>query len=155
MMLFELHRGPSAPNWATLPSLAEHSANFDMTLRQTSMPELVGRINGGYRKFELDLESIYDLTDPDKSAIRAIVARELKRRVEAVSGRSLIEEKSIEGSVKKIDPRSFHPAEFEFPAGVELPSRPEGLRVNYLTLIRNRGCKHRPTDAIAKITSGE
>jgi hypothetical protein len=38
MMLFEIHRGPSrAHSWATLPSLAAHSAAFDGALRDTSI----------------------------------------------------------------------------------------------------------------------
>jgi hypothetical protein len=131
MMLFELHRGPSrAPNWATLPSLAQHSANFDTALRQTSTAELPGKINNLFRRFELELGGIDNLTDPDKAAIRAIVAGELKRRVEVISGGGLIEEKSVDGPGIQIDPRSFHPVDFaDFPAGPELPSRPEGWLV--------------------------
>jgi hypothetical protein len=132
MMLFELHRGPSrAPNWATLPSLAQHSANFDTALRETSTAELAGKINGLFRKFEVELDGIDDLTDPDKAAIRAIVAGELKRRVEVIRGGGLIEEKSVEGPAAQIDPRSFHPVDFaDIPEGAKLPSRPEGLSVS-------------------------
>jgi hypothetical protein len=129
MMLFELHRGASrANNWATFPALAQHSANFDTALRQTSPGKLAGKINGLYRHFESDLNSIDDLTDPDKAAIRAIVASELKKRVDAIRDRGPIEEKSVDGVRRMMDPRSFRPIDFdEYPPTAKLPSRPEGV----------------------------
>jgi hypothetical protein len=82
MMLFELHRGPSRTStWATLPPLASHANAFDVALRETASQELGRKINDLYHRFELDLRKIDELTDPDKAAIRGLVASELRNRV--------------------------------------------------------------------------
>jgi hypothetical protein len=129
-MLFELHRGPSrAPGWARLPELATHAESFDTALRETSSDELPKRINDLYRRFEAQLASSEELTDPDKGIIRGQVADELLMRVKKIRGGGLIEEKSMTPQ-QTINVRSFRPSEFlDIPAGVELISRPEGVPV--------------------------
>jgi hypothetical protein len=77
MMLFELHRGASrASTWATLPGLAAHVAVFDALLKsEAAMPELKTKLNKAFIDFEMDLRTVEDLTNPDKSAIRSLNRR--------------------------------------------------------------------------------
>ena len=129
-MVFELHRGPTrAPSWATLPRLATHAAEFDAALRNTSAADLARRIDELFRVFEADLDGIADLTDPDKAAIRALAADELRKRVGKIGDGGIIDEKGF-GEDLRINPRSFRPSDFaELPMGTPLPSRATGLAV--------------------------
>lgn len=129
MMLFELHRGPSrVAAWATLPALAERARAFDTALRSTPPEQLAATINAAYRAFEADLRAIDDLTLPDKAAIRALVADDLKTRVKAIQGGDLIETRSVSGAAVRSDPRGFRPRDIvDPPAGAALPSRAEGV----------------------------
>jgi hypothetical protein len=128
MMLFELHRGPSrALSFATLPTLAEHVKRFDAILRDAPVEELPKQVNAAYRAFEAALRGVEDLTDPDKAAIRALVASDLKTRVKAIQDGGLIETRDATGASAPASPRSFSALALpEPPEGVPLPARPEG-----------------------------
>jgi hypothetical protein len=128
MMLFELHRGPSrAQVFATLPVLAERVKEFDAILRDAPAEELPKKINPAYRVFESDLRGIQDLTDPDKAAIRAMVANDLKQRVKEIQSGGLLEVRDVAGKQIETTLRSFSARELsEPPAGVPLPVRAEG-----------------------------
>ncbi|HVT29835.1 MAG TPA: hypothetical protein VHE81_17585 [Lacipirellulaceae bacterium] len=129
MMLFELHRGPSrAASWATLPALAARAKAFDTALRDTPAEQLPVTINNLFRQFEADLRGIDDLSNPDKSAIRAMVANDLKGRVSAIQGGGLIETRSVAGSQARVDMRSFAPRTIpDLPADGTLPSRDDNV----------------------------
>ena len=128
MMLFELHRGSSrALAFATLPALADHVKQFDAILRDAPVEELPQRINPAYRAFEVSLRGIDDLTDPDKAAIRSLVANDLKSRVDAIRAGGLIEMRDAAGRLAPSSPRSFSARDIpEPPEGLPLPARPEG-----------------------------
>jgi hypothetical protein len=128
MMLFELHRGPSrASTWATLPILVPHAQGFNVALRDTPVPELAPKVNDLFRRFEVDLRAIDDLTEPDKAAIRALVADDLKQRVFSIRDGQLIETRSVGGTPTEVEARGFIPRALpEIALGVPLPSRPDG-----------------------------
>lgn len=128
MMMFEVHRGPSrALAFATLPALADHVKQFDAILRDAAIEELPRKINAEYRAFEIALRGIEDLTDPDKAAIRGLVANDLKTRVKAIQDGGLIELRDAAGASAPTSPRAFSArAIAEPPAGIPLPTRPEG-----------------------------
>jgi hypothetical protein len=126
MMLFELHRGPSrASTWATLPKLASHVQLFDAALREK--PLGVEKINGLFSDFDADVGLIDDLTMPDKAAIRAVVADDIKARVAKIRGGGLIEMRSVGGTKTQIAMDGFSPRAIpDLPPGAPLPARPEG-----------------------------
>lgn len=128
MMLFELHRGPSrAAVWATLPGLAARAKAFDTILRDASEADLPKKVNDEFRAFEADLRTIDDLTQPDKAAIRAMVATDLKKRVEQIRSGNLIEFRDAAGVAHKVNPRAFSPRSLpEPPPGLTMPARADG-----------------------------
>ena len=128
MMLFELHRGPSrVSNWATLPQVAPHVSEFDTLLKsEATVQDLKAKLNKAYREFENDLNRNDDLTKPDKAAIRALVAEDLKQRVAKIDGGGLFETRSVAGAERRVDIRSFSAMDIpDVPAGATLPSRDE------------------------------
>lgn len=128
MMLFELHRGPSrAQVWATLPALAPHAEEFDRALRDYPADQLRAKLNDLYREFEADLGKSAELTRPDKAAVRALIAEDLKRRVAALSTGQLFEARSFSDGEVKVEFRGFSPRDIaDLPPGAPLPARPEG-----------------------------
>jgi hypothetical protein len=132
MMLFELHRGPSrVQTWATLPPLFPHATAFDAIYKgDVAGAELKAKLNKAFVLFETDLRAVDDLTKPDKAAIRALVADDLKQRVAKIDGGGLFETRSVGGEKKEIEVRAFSPLALpDLPAGAPLPSRTEGLPV--------------------------
>ncbi|NEH49580.1 hypothetical protein GR210_12385 [Rhizobium leguminosarum] len=132
MMLFELHRGPSrSATWATLPALSPHATAFDAIFKGgAATAELKTMLNKAFVVFETDLRAIDDLTRPDKAAIRASVADDLKDRMAKIDGGGLFETRSVGGQRKEIEVRGFSPLMLpDAPAGSPLPSRAEGLPV--------------------------
>jgi hypothetical protein len=130
MMLFELHRGPSrASSWATLPRLAPHTSAFDEILRSgLDVPKLKTRLNQAFTAFETDLRTIGDLTTPDKAAVRAIIAKDLKERVEKIDGGGpLFETRSITGLEQRVELRSFSPLALADTLIGPLPPRRDGV----------------------------
>jgi hypothetical protein len=126
MMVFEIHRGPSrAATWATQPKLAPHVALFDAALRER--PLGVDKINKLFFDFDADVGLIDDLTLPDKAAIRAVVADDIKSRVEKIRGAGLIETRSVGGIQTEVAMEGFSPRSIpDLPPGVPLPARPQG-----------------------------
>lgn len=132
MMLFELHRGPTrAMGWATLPKLVPHATQFDTIFKSNiAVADLKIKLNQAFVAFETDLRAIDDLTGPDKAAIRALVATDLKQRVEKIDGGGLFETRSVGGIAAQTELRGFSPIAIpDPPAGVPLPKREEGLAV--------------------------
>jgi hypothetical protein len=128
MMLFELHRGPSrATTWATLPTLAPHAQAFHMALRDTPKPNLKAKVDDLYQRFEADLHVVNDLTEPDKAAIRALIAVDLNKRVASICGGGVIEIGSVGGTPTRVEMRGFSARAIpELPPGAPLPARAEG-----------------------------
>jgi hypothetical protein len=132
MMLFELHRGPTrASSWATLPKLAPHATGFDSIFKSNAaVAELKVKLNQAFVVFETDLRAIDDLTGPDKAAIRALVAEDIKQRVAKIDGGGLFETRAVGGVEAKVELRGFSPIAIpDPPAGIPLPRREEGLPV--------------------------
>ena len=130
MMLFELHRGPSrASSWATMPQLAPHAVEFGVLLKgDDAVAGLKAKLNKAYVSFETDLEALDDLNKPDKTAIRAMVADDLKQRVGKIDGGGLFEIRSVGGVTQEVEVRGFSPLAIpDPPVGAPLPSRQGGV----------------------------
>lgn len=129
-MLLELHQGPPrAPIFATLPRLAPHVTAFNDAFRQvTDVSALKQRLAQLFREFEADVDTSAELTRKDKSAIRAMVADDLRTRVVAIESGGLFERKSADGTGAPIDPRGFSPRDIVLPKNLEsLGHRPSGV----------------------------
>jgi hypothetical protein len=125
MMLFELHRGPSRVNtFATLPVLSERVREFDAILRDAPTGELEAKLGPSYRNFEADLRAITDLTVPDKAAIRALVADDLRKRVKEIRSGGLFETRDVGGRRAEVELRAFSARALpELPPNRPLPAR--------------------------------
>lgn len=129
MMMFQLERGPSrATGWATQPRLAPHVAAFDALFKnELDAAQLKSRLDKQFRAFEGDLRAIDDLSRPDKAAVRALVADDLRQRVAAIDSGGLFEKRAVAGVARDVSVRGFSPLLIaDPPPGAPLPSRPEG-----------------------------
>jgi hypothetical protein len=98
---------------------------FDAALRER--PLGVDKINKLFFDFDADVGLIDDLTLPDKAAIRAVVADDIKSRVEKIRGAGLIETRSVGGIQTEVAMEGFSPRSIpDLPPGVPLPARPQG-----------------------------
>jgi hypothetical protein len=127
-MLIQFYAGPPRVNiWGTIPSLAEHSANFENALKADASARRQA-LNVAFATFENALDKSRELTRTDKSAVRALVAEDLKKRLGALETGSLFELKSVDEEPVEADPTEFRPAAIELPPGA-MPQREEGLQL--------------------------
>lgn len=126
-VLIAVERGQPRQDWRGLPSLTPHEGRFAEALRASGADaaEIGKRLNQAFRAFDADLGTEEDLTDSDKSRIRAEVAADLKARLARIAdplglGAQAIETRSIGG----VAARRERDAVFDFldvgalPAGV-------------------------------------
>ncbi|MEH7911804.1 hypothetical protein V7798_32105 [Rhizobium laguerreae] len=126
-MLIQFYAGPPRVNiWGTIPSLADHTPAFENALKADAATRRTA-VNLAFSVFESELAKSRDLTKSDKSAVRALVAQDLKDRVLALETGSLFELKSFGSEdVVREDPALFRPHKIEL-TGETRPEREPGL----------------------------